>query len=246
MAQRVLASSGCYDGDCPTFWVDDATGVVTIRGYSTRRRMFAALRRGRPEDDVTIPGPVFTHLAPSCRGDRRRLRRALRPVHPHGVPHECRQAYAVPAEDPSARAFREGLPRPERSVRTSAWLRRIAVTTAQGKDWSRLRLIEWPLTEYTRHELLSYVESQAAGERILLVDRAHVDYDGPDYWLFDDGTEHARAGLLHYSHAGEMKRRELVTEAARTAELAAVRDRALRHAVPLNTFLATVDGRCRA
>lgn len=159
---------------------------------------------------------------------------------------ECRQTYAVPAEDASTRAFREGLPRPERSVRTSPWLRRIAVTTAQGKDWSRLRLVEWPLTEYTRHELLGFVESQAAGERIMLADRAEVGYDGPDFWLFDAGTDRARAGLLHYTDDGEIKHRELVADPGYTAWLTEVKDQALRGAVPLNTFLAAVDGRCRA
>ncbi len=59
---RVLASSSCQDGDCPTFWVDDATGTVTVRGYSTRRRPIARLLRRRTEDDVTIPGAVWAHL----------------------------------------------------------------------------------------------------------------------------------------------------------------------------------------
>ena len=31
--KRVLASSECQDGDCPTFWVDDTSGEVTVRGY---------------------------------------------------------------------------------------------------------------------------------------------------------------------------------------------------------------------
>lgn len=62
MTYRVLATSSCQDGDCPTFWVDDTTGTVKIRGYSTRRRLFAWLRTGRPEDDVTIPGPTWAHL----------------------------------------------------------------------------------------------------------------------------------------------------------------------------------------
>lgn len=155
---------------------------------------------------------------------------------------ECLQTYAVPAEDASTRAFREGLPRPERSVRTSPWLARIAVTTVlHGKDWSRARLVEWPLTEYTRHELLGYVESQAAGEQIRLVDRERVTYTGPDFWLFDTDTGWARAVLLHYTPAGTVERRELVTDTARLAELDAARVQALEHAVPLNTFLARLD-----
>lgn len=157
---------------------------------------------------------------------------------------ECRQEYAVTAEDPFARAFREGTPRPERSVRTSAWLARIARTTVvDGKDWSRVRLVEWPLTEYTRHELLAFVESQAVGERVLLADRDDVGYLGPDFWLFDAGTDRACAGILHFDDAGAVRGRELVTDPGRLAELVEARDRALRAAVPLNVFLTrTIDG----
>lgn len=160
------------------------------------------------------------------------------------------QTYAVSAEDASVRAFREGLPRPERSVRTSPWLRRIAVTTAQGRDWSRLRVVEHPLTEYTRHELLGYVESQAAGERILVADRDDVGDLGPDFWLFDADTDHPCAVVMRYDQDGQIAERELVRDPAAVAALAAVRDRALAVAVPLNAFLAAADaaigGRCRA
>lgn len=57
--KRVLASSECQDGDCPTFWVDDTSGEVTVRGYlpgSTTE-----------EGDVTIPGPVWAHLVSQIR-----------------------------------------------------------------------------------------------------------------------------------------------------------------------------------
>lgn len=157
---------------------------------------------------------------------------------------ECRQNYAVHAEDPSTRAFREGLPRPERSVRTSPWLARIARDVSdRGKDWSRVRLIQYPLTEYTRHELLSYVESQAAGERILIAPAEAIDYDGPDFWLFDAGTDHACAVELHYTDDGAVRCREFVTDIADLAEKGRVRDAALGHALRLNEFLAPQEQR---
>jgi hypothetical protein len=56
---------------------------------------------------------------------------------------ETLSTYAVPAEE-GLRAFRLGLPRPERSVRTSSWLRRIADTTAAGKSWRRVRVLGRP------------------------------------------------------------------------------------------------------
>ena len=72
---------------------------------------------------------------------------------------ETLQRYAVSEEDERLRAFREGAPRPERSVRTSPWLRRIAVTTVAGKRWQRVHIVEHPLSEYLCYEIEGYVES---------------------------------------------------------------------------------------
>jgi hypothetical protein len=47
-------------------------------------------------------------------------------------------------------------------------LRRIALTTAAGKSWSRIHVIQEPLSEYLRYELIGYVESMAVGEEIRL------------------------------------------------------------------------------
>ena len=33
MTYELLASSGCTDGSCPTFFVDHGTGDVLVRGY---------------------------------------------------------------------------------------------------------------------------------------------------------------------------------------------------------------------
>jgi hypothetical protein len=76
-------------------------------------------------------------------------------------------------------------PRPERSVRTSPWLRRIAVTTVAGKRWQRVHIVEHLLSEYLCYEIEGYVES-ATGEEISIADRAaHPDLArlGPDFWL---------------------------------------------------------------
>lgn len=53
MTLRVLAASGCTDGSCPTFWVDDETGDVTVRGYGPD---------GVTELDVTIPADRWAVL----------------------------------------------------------------------------------------------------------------------------------------------------------------------------------------
>lgn len=151
---------------------------------------------------------------------------------------ECLQTYDVSQEIEAVRAFREGRPRPERSVRTSQWLRRVAVSTAQGKQWSRVRVVDYPLTEYTRYELVGYVESQAAGERIQLVDTDQVGDLGPDFWLFDAGTPEACAVLMRYTVDGQIEGFELVTDPAHLERLQTIQHAAETHAVPLNEFLA--------
>lgn len=127
---------------------------------------------------------------------------------------ECLQTYAIRVEDARLRAFREGLPRPERSVRTSPWLQRMAAATIAGKLWSRVRLIRHPLTEYTRYELIGFVESQAVGEQIRIVDlNAHPELGdlGPDFWLFDAGEPHEFAIIMRYE-AGSVLGYERTTD----------------------------------
>lgn len=155
---------------------------------------------------------------------------------------ETRQNYAIAEEDERLRAFREGLPRPERSVRTSPWLRRVAVTTAAGKRWGRVHVIEHPLSEYLRYQLIRYVESQAAGAEIRLADRGeHPELTalGPDAWLFDAGTAQASGVLLHFDDAGHLLDIEAVHHSVGVAELERQRQVALTHSVSLAEYLAT-------
>jgi len=154
---------------------------------------------------------------------------------------ETLQHYAVAAEDARLTAFREGLPRPERSTRTSPWLRRIAATTVEGKSWSRVHIVEHPLSEYLRYELVSYVESQAVGERISVADRApHPELAGlrADFWLFDAGTDSAHAVLMHYDQGGAVVGREAVHDLDAVRGLDAARRLAEQYALPLNDYLA--------
>lgn len=53
MTYRLLADSGCTDGSCPTFFIDDETETVKVRGYAPD---------GVTEIDVTIPGDRWAVL----------------------------------------------------------------------------------------------------------------------------------------------------------------------------------------
>lgn len=141
-------------------------------------------------------------------------------------------------------AFLRGEPRPERSIRTSPWLARVARTTLEGKSWQRVRVIEEPVTDYTRYELEGYVESQAAGEQIRIARRAGPS-DFPklaalrrDFWLFDAGLTGEFALLMHYGPRGRFNSAELITGTQVLDELVAEHDLAVKWSVPLNQYLA--------
>jgi hypothetical protein len=151
------------------------------------------------------------------------------------------QSYAVSEEDARLKAFRDGTARPERSVRTEPWLARIAVTTVAGKSWERVHVVDHPLSEYLRYELVGYVESQAAGERISITERTADDSLarlGEDFWLFDADSPTAYAVLMHYDEAGHFVGFDHTTEPAVLERCRSERELVRRHAVDLNSYLA--------
>jgi hypothetical protein len=140
------------------------------------------------------------------------------------------------------RAFREGLPRPLRSVSTDPWLARIAISTiTAGKRWTRLRVVDDPLTDYQRYQLASYREAQAVGEEVLLVRRS-ADLVGPDFWLFDEGEPDAHAVVMRYNPRGQWLGADLVTDPNEVHDLADRFHVVAADAVPLNEFLVSVVG----
>ena len=155
---------------------------------------------------------------------------------------ETLPAYAAGGEEGERiAAFREGRPRPERSVRTSPWLARIAVTTAAGKTWQRVRLLDEPLTEYQRYQLASYVESAACGEEIRIAVRASRPAPGTlghDFWLFDASTPAAFAVQLSYDASGQFTGAVRLDDPEAIMTCRAERDLAVRSSVPLNEYLA--------
>jgi hypothetical protein len=151
---------------------------------------------------------------------------------------ETLQTYAVDAEDEGLRAFRAGLPRAVRSVRTSSWMQRLAVTSMAGKTWSRIRLVRHPLSEYTAYELISYTETSAVGEEIRIVDlNAHPELDslGPDFWYFDAGEPGAFAVIMRYSADGSVLGYEHTTD---VSWCGAQRELAMSLSVSLAEYLA--------
>lgn len=151
---------------------------------------------------------------------------------------ETLPAYDVPEEAEDLASWRAGRSQPERSVRTSPWLARMAVTTAAGRSWQRVRLVSSPPTEYERYEFGGYVESQACGEEIRVALRAPALVAAGDFWLFDVGTPGACAAVMHYDPDGRYLDADLVTDPASIRSLADARGAAWRAGQPLNEYLA--------
>lgn len=151
---------------------------------------------------------------------------------------ETLPAYAG-EEDDRLHAFYAGRPLPERSIRTEPWLARIALTTITAhKTWTRVRVVDEPMTDFQRYQMEPYRESQAAGEQIRIVTRRALGDPGPDFWLLDGGTPEARGIVMYYSDDFRWLGADLVTQPDELDELDRRRRAALAKAAPLNEFLA--------
>ena len=145
------------------------------------------------------------------------------------------------ADDVRFAAYRRHEPLPERSVRTSPWLQRVALTTAAGKSWQRVHVVDHPLSEYERFELVAYVESAAAGEEIRIADRAASESLAGlrrDFWLFDAGTSDATAALMTYDEGGRYLSADITRAPDVILACESWRDLATAHSVALNAYLA--------
>src|SRR5262245_32965705 len=137
---------------------------------------------------------------------------------------ETFQHYA--GDDAAIDAYRKGLPRPERSVRTNAYLRRLARATLDGRQFCRVHVVDLPLTDCVRVELEGYRESAAGGEVIGLAERppgASPLHDlQTDFWLLDQDNGHAMVLVMSYDGAGVYRHSEMYTDAATVATFARI------------------------
>lgn len=167
---------------------------------------------------------------------------------------ETFQSYDVGgSEAERIRAWKRGLPLPERSVRTSNYLREVAAGVLAGRERRRVRIVDEPISEYVSFELVGYAESQAAGEEIRIAVRqggtpqAAKDLAGiaTDAWFFDLGTEDEACVLMHYEADGSYTGASLAT-AVDHRYMRRILAKADKHAVSLAEYAAQVRRRTAA
>lgn len=139
--------------------------------------------------------------------------------------------YLVEHEDEEFAAWKRG----ERKFHTpddNEWLAHIRDTTAAGVHWWRARILDYPLTEYSRYELHGYQDNVAAGQETFVANRAwHAELADlhEDFWIFDSIVVR-----MVYDEEGHFLFPEQRDDLHNYLSL---RDRALRHAVPLGDYL---------
>ncbi|MGH3547887.1 MAG: DUF6879 family protein [Pseudonocardiaceae bacterium] len=142
--------------------------------------------------------------------------------------------YLVVQEAEEFASWTAGYPRTPRTPDTHEYLAELRRDVGRGIRWYRVHILDQPLTAYLRFELCGYLANQEAGEEIYVVDRdTHPDLAGlhEDFWLYDEEI----AVRMVYDRKGRFLHPEPVEDLESYRKM---RDTALRHAEPLNDYLA--------
>lgn len=117
----------------------------------------------------------------------------------------------------------------------NSWLAMVSEAATQGRRFSRVRVVDVPMSDYNRfsHEVAK--RNNAAGEDIRYLERGQAQAHGlpdHDFWLFDSRT----VGLMRFDDADKFIGVELVDEPATVVQHNYWRDAAWHYAVPRGDF----------
>lgn len=144
---------------------------------------------------------------------------------------ETRDQYNSPNETEALRQFVAGM-----SVDLGwfqNWLTMIGKATAEGRRFSRVRVVSMPLTDYSRFAVFCSEHTNAAGEdiRYLVRDQA-VGLPDYDYWLFDS----RKLVQMHFDEAENFLGGEIIEDATEIVKHNYWRDAAWHLAVRWDDF----------
>jgi hypothetical protein len=113
------------------------------------------------------------------------------------------------------------------------WLTLIREATAEGRRFTRVRVVSMPLTDYSRFGVFCSQRTNAAGEDIRYLRRGDAaglpDYD---YWLFDS----SRLLRMHFDDEENFLGGELIEDPAVIVQHSYWRDAAWHRAVRRDDF----------
>jgi hypothetical protein len=144
---------------------------------------------------------------------------------------EAQPAYALGYERENFARFLAGSPVPPPEISWwRPWLDQIARMTAEGKRFSRVRVIGEPPSDYQQWMIWTGRWNIEAGEQIAYLPRSvagrlavPADYD---WWLLDD----ERLIIMRYTSSGEIESKHLTTDTGIVARHCEWRDLAVLNA----------------
>ena len=120
----------------------------------------------------------------------------------------------------------------------SAWFKNLRKTKQKGIKIHRVRVIKLPFSDYLKYEIDVWKHSIQNGEEIyLLKDKdyknisEYFNFEIEDFWVFDD----EKIVIFHY-RKGNLANEELVSK-DEIKNYKDLKNRLLKHAVPMNYFI---------
>jgi hypothetical protein len=231
------------DGDCPTLYEIEGTDEILVQGdRETDPGHLAQLRDVKPSETfVRVPRSLLTRYAP--RGEAPELQpfasisHLFREFRHTAFRLETRRGYASDRNSTKWQRWQAG-----EDIATepaNAWRENVAVQTAAGKRFERVRLVDEPATDGQRFLLVSAPGNVAAGEDIRNLTRAEAerlrlpDYD---FWLFDSKV----VARFAFDEDDTTLGVYVTEDPAEVLAACQARDAAWHHAVPTTEFAERV------
>ncbi|WP_374582062.1 DUF6879 family protein [Frankia sp. CiP3] len=169
------------------------------------------------------PGPEFAKLFETFEHTAYRL--------------ETRDRYSSPREVEPLRKFLAG--EPDVSYHEN-WLSMVRQATAEGRRFSRVRVVSFPLTDYIRFGMWVAGYTREAGDDIRYITRDQaVELPKYDYWLFDS----RKVLKMRFTDDDQFIGGEVIEDPAEIVEHNYWRDAAQHHAIDRDEFVAKYEQR---
>lgn len=170
------------------------------------------------------PGPEFAELFTTFKHTAFRL--------------ETLDQYNSPVETESFRKFVAG--EPDSLAWYQSWLSMVREATAEGRLFSRVRVVTLPLTDYSRFGLWTSGYTNEAGDDIRYLTREQATgLPKYDYWLFDS----CKLATMRFGDENKFIGAEVIDEPGAIVEHNYWRDSARHHAMTRAEFVAKYDQR---
>ncbi len=152
---------------------------------------------------------------------------------------ELRDQYNSPSEAEPFRKFVAGMP--DVSFHEN-WLNMVREATAQGRWFSRVRVVSFPLTDYTRFSMWCSRYTREAGDDIRYLTRDQADAAAlpkHDFWLFDS----RKLVVMHFGDDDRFVSAEVIEDPSTIVEHNYWRDAARHFAIDPDRFVVKYEQR---